>query len=143
MAWIWIQYWLSVALIPLALWLHHQVPPFRRYRTLPAELGVAPVLGVAVIAVRLLLQIAPVGHIAWEPPALEVSGLVWLLLVVIVFVAVEVALVILYFAWVGSFTGADAVPPQAARWLGPGYFLALLIESALIGGLLQAGGDAG
>ena len=135
--WTWIEFWLSVALIPLDLWLHHQVPPFRRYDKLPAEIAVAGVLGVTVIAARLFLQIAPVWHIGWEPPAIAVSGLAWLILTLVVFAVIEVVLLVLYIAWVGSFTGSR-IPPSAARVLGPTYFLGLILESGIIYWLLEA-----
>jgi len=133
--WTWIQFWLSVALIPLDLWLHHQVPPFRRYHKLPAEIAVAGVLGMTVIAVRLFLQIAPVWQIGQGPPAMAVSGIVWLALTLAVFALVEVGLLALYIVWVGSFT-QSTIPRSAARVAGPVYVLGLILESGVIYWLL-------
>ena len=135
--WTWIQFWLSVALIPLDLWLHHQVPPFRRYDKLPAEIAVAGILGVTVIAVRLFLQIAPVWQIGWGPPAFAMSGVVWLVLTLVAFAVIEVVLLVLYIAWVGSFTGSR-IPPSAAWVLGPAYFIGQILESGIIYRLLEA-----
>jgi ABC-type cobalamin transport system permease subunit len=140
--WTWIQFWLSVALIPLDIWLHHQVPPFRRYDKLPAEIAVAGVLGIAVIGGRLVLQMAPVWQVGRGPPAIDVPAFAWLAITVAAFVVIEIALLVLYIAWVGSFTGSR-IPLSAARLLGPAYFLGIVVESVMIWTFLRMSDNAG
>jgi hypothetical protein len=140
---VWILFWLSAALIPLALLLHWEVPPFTRYDTVPAELGWAGVFGMAIIMLRFLVQAAPVLMIAFRPAAAGVPLLVWLALTIIAYVVAEVGLAFVYFLWMTRATDTSHGAADRAVWiLGPLYMAMLVVESAAIFWLLRGGRDA-
>jgi hypothetical protein len=138
---IWIVFWLSVALIPLSIWLHRWLPPLDWSNTSAANTSGSWLFGLVVMGVRLLLQLPLVIEIALRPLAAGVPRGIWLFLSLAVFVAVEAALGFLHTGWMNRATAADRRRRRTSiRILGPAYFLGLTLESAAIGWVLWAGG---
>lgn len=132
----WVLFWLTVALIPFALWLHHPVPPFPWHHRGPVKTSRAWLFGLLVILLRFLGQLPAVVRIANGPPPVELAPAAWLALTLAVFFFVEVALALLHHVWMDHATGVDRLQRRSVRVLGPGYFLGLVAESATIGTLL-------
>ena len=136
----WIAFWLSVALIPLSVWLHRWIPPLSWSNTSAANTSGSWLFGLVVIAVRFLLQVPAVFQIGFRPLTAAAPGGVWLVLTFVVFIAVEAALALLHTTWLDRATGADRRSRPSIHLVAPGYFLALVVESVALGWLLQAGG---
>lgn len=136
----WILFWLTVALIPFALWLHHPVPPFPWHHRGPVKTSRAWLFGLLVILLRFLGQLPAVVSISLGPPPTDLAPGLWLALTLAVFLVVEVALALLHHAWMDRATGIDRLQRRSVRVLGPGYFLGLIAESTVLCLLLRAAG---
>jgi hypothetical protein len=137
----WIVFWLSVALIPVTIWLHVPIPPFSWQRKGVVKTSRAWLFGLVVIALRFLLHATLMVRIAGRPWADGLPIGASTLLSVLVFVAVEVALGLLHHVWINRATGADRFQRPSVRVLGPLYFVALIMQSAAFFMLLHAAGS--
>jgi hypothetical protein len=133
----WILFWLTVVLIPFALWLHHPVPPFPWHYRGPVKTSRAWLFGLLVILLRFLGQLPAIVSIGIGPPPIDLTPATWLLLTLAMFLVAEVALALLHHAWMDRATGIDRLQRRSVRVLGPAYFLGLVAESTAIGTLLD------
>lgn len=131
-----IAFWLSVALIPFALWLHHPIPPFPWHHRGPVKTSRAWLFGLLVIVLRFLLQLPAVLQIGGGVPPVAVPPGLWMVLAPAVFIAADVGLGFLHHAWMDRATGVGRLQRRSVRILGPAYFLGLIAESLAIGWLL-------
>jgi hypothetical protein len=136
----WVVFWLSVALIPVTLWLHLPIPPFSWQRKGVVMTSRAWLFGLVIIALRFLLHIPLMVRIAGHPMTAGLSAGAWAIVSVAAFTVVEVALGVLHHVWIDRATGADRFQRPSVRVLGPTYFLALIAESAAFFWLLRAAG---
>lgn len=133
---VWGFFWLSVALIPFALWLHHPIPPFPWHHRGPVKTSRAWLFGLLVIVLRFLLQLPAVVRIGAGPAIVDVSPGAWMASALGAFVAMDVALGLLHHVWMDTATGLDRLRRKSVWILGPGYFLGLMLESFAVGWLL-------
>ncbi len=134
----WVLFWLTVALIPFSLWLHHPVPPFPWHHRGPVKTSRAWLFGLLVILLRFLGQFPAVVSIGIGPALIDLAPATWLLLTLAMFLAVEVGLALLHHAWMDRATGVDRLQRRSVRLLGPAYFLGLVAESTVLYLLLLA-----
>ncbi|HJQ58886.1 MAG TPA: hypothetical protein VJ890_18410 [Vineibacter sp.] len=136
----WVVFWLSVALIPVSIWLHLAIPPFSWQRKGVVKTSRAWLFGLVVIALRFLLHAALMVRIAGHPLVAGLPAAAWTILSVLAFLAIEVALGLLHHVWIDRATGADRFERPSVRVLGPLYFAAMLAQSLALFLLLRAAG---
>lgn len=135
-------FWLSVALIPLAIWLHRWLPPLNWSNTSAANTSGSWLFGLGVIAGRFLLQLPLVILIALHPAGTVLPPGLWMVLVPAAFIATEAGLAALHTGWMHQATGPDRhLRRSTVRLLALAYFAALLLESTVIGRLVWSGGN--